>query len=96
MPLFPREMAETFWMNDRKVIESKCPMEFEEDALQDDGLHTYISIKFPLFDAIGEPYAAVATKQPWSTANLGATVEVTCDRTAEGLPQADSARTATA
>jgi PAS domain S-box-containing protein len=55
--LFPRERAEAFWENDRKVLEARRPLEFEEIAPQDDGLHTYISIKFPLFDAAGEPYA---------------------------------------
>src|SRR5437660_1640547 len=34
-----------------------APMEFEETALLDDGLHTYISIKFPLHDANGVAYA---------------------------------------
>jgi PAS domain S-box-containing protein len=55
--LFPPEMVEKFWANDRMVIEAQQPLEFEEVAPHDDGLHTYISIKFPLFDASGEPYA---------------------------------------
>jgi PAS domain S-box-containing protein len=55
--LFPPDMVEKFWANDRKVLEARQALEFEEIAPHDDGLHTYISIKFPLFDAAGEPYA---------------------------------------
>jgi signal transduction histidine kinase len=33
------------------------PMEFEEIAPHDDGLHTYVSVKFPLFDSSGAIYA---------------------------------------
>jgi len=54
--LFPKEIADAFRANDRKVIEAGVPLEFEEIASQDDGPHTYISIKFPLFDATGSPY----------------------------------------
>jgi len=54
--LFPREMAEVYQANDRKALEARKPLEFEEIAPQDDGLHTYLSIKFPLFDASGAPY----------------------------------------
>src|SRR3990167_6036339 len=51
------EMAEIYQANDRKVMEAKAPLEFEEVAKQDDGLHTYISVKFPLFDSSGAIYA---------------------------------------
>ena len=57
LDLWPKEMAEAFQANDRRVIESKTPIEFEEVAPHDDGLHTYISVKFPLFDATGAIYA---------------------------------------
>src|SRR5439155_27312953 len=57
--LFPanQEMVERLRANDRKVLETRAPMEFEEVVLQDDGVHTYISIKFPLADSSGIPYA---------------------------------------
>ena len=55
--LFPKEMADTFHANDRRVIEAGEPLEFEEIAAHDDGVHTYISIKFPLKDHTGVPYA---------------------------------------
>jgi PAS domain S-box-containing protein len=52
--IFPREMADAFRKNDLKVIKAKAPIEFDEIAPHDDGLHSYISIKFPLFNSIGE------------------------------------------
>ncbi len=55
--LFPKEMADRFRANDEKVVQAGSSLEFEEVVPQDDGLHTYISIKFPLFDASGAPYA---------------------------------------
>lgn len=55
--LFPREIADAFHANDLKVLESGVPLEFEEAVPQDGELHTFISIKFPLFDGAGMPYA---------------------------------------
>src|SRR3972149_8171220 len=55
--LWSREMADVFQVNDRRVIEAKMPMEFEEIVPHDDGLHTYVSVKFPLFDSSGAIYA---------------------------------------
>ncbi|MDP6923645.1 MAG: PAS domain-containing protein [Candidatus Scalindua sp.] len=54
--IFPKEMADAFQANDRKVIRTQAPLEIEEVALQDDEPHTYISIKFPLFDSNGIAY----------------------------------------
>jgi PAS domain S-box-containing protein len=55
--LFPKEIADVFQSNDREVIAAGVALEKEEVAPQDDGLHTYLSIKFPLFDAEGVIYA---------------------------------------
>ncbi len=55
--LFPKQYADAFRANDLKVLAAGVPMEFEEIAPQDDGLHTYISVKFPLVDASGKAYA---------------------------------------
>ena len=55
--LWSREMADAFQVNDRRVIEAKMPMEFEEIASLDEELHTYVSVKFPLFDSTGAIYA---------------------------------------
>ena len=54
---FPQSMALELRANDRLVLERNAPMEFEETARLDDGVHTYISIKFPLYDANGIAYA---------------------------------------
>jgi PAS domain S-box-containing protein len=55
--LFPKEIADRFRANDVEVIQTGLPLEFEETAPQRDGLHNYISIKFPLFDDAGVVYA---------------------------------------
>ncbi len=54
--LFPREIAASMLINNRKVIESRAPIEFEEVVPQADGLHIYTSVKSPLFDASGRAY----------------------------------------
>ncbi|MBI5885324.1 MAG: response regulator [Deltaproteobacteria bacterium] len=41
--------------NDMQVIQTRKPHEFEETVTQSDGLHYYISVKVPIFDAFGEP-----------------------------------------
>jgi PAS domain S-box-containing protein len=55
--LFPPEIAAQFRANDERVLAARAALEFEETAPQPDGLHTYISIKFPLWDAAGMPCA---------------------------------------
>lgn len=55
--MFPRKLADAFRANDRKVLDSPVPIEFEEVAQLDDGPHTYISIKFALRDVAGVCYA---------------------------------------
>jgi PAS domain S-box-containing protein len=55
--LFSREEADAFRANDRQVIASRAPMQFEEVATHDGAPHTYISIKFPLLDDRGTPVA---------------------------------------
>ena len=55
--IFPREAADAFRANDVIVIEQNRTVEYEEVAPHTDGPHTYISIKFPLCDNTGSPYA---------------------------------------
>jgi PAS domain S-box-containing protein len=55
--MFPKERADLFRTNDLQVIEANSPLEMEEYANHDDGLHTYISIKVPLHDPHGKIYA---------------------------------------
>ena len=55
--IFPRHFADNFRNNDVEVLERNSTVEFEETAPHLDGPHTYISIKFPLRDQAGIPYA---------------------------------------
>ncbi len=56
--VFPRAMADVLMANDKLVIKKKTPVEFEEEALHTGGSrHTYLSVRFPLLDDDGEPYA---------------------------------------
>ncbi len=55
--LFPAEIADKLWANDRKIIETKTPLKVEECVALDDGQHTYISVKLPLYDSGGNMYA---------------------------------------
>jgi PAS domain S-box-containing protein len=55
--LFPAEVADHFRANDLVAAQSGGPVQFEEIAPGEDGPHTYLTIKFPLHDANGRPYA---------------------------------------
>ena len=55
--IFPKDIDDAFRVNDLKVLQTNAPVEFEEVAPHDDGPHTYISIKFPINDEEGNPYA---------------------------------------
>jgi PAS domain S-box-containing protein len=55
--VFDEKCANVFMENDAKVLAAQIPMEFEEVISEDDGDHTYISVKVPLFDEHGLPYA---------------------------------------
>jgi two-component system, cell cycle sensor histidine kinase and response regulator CckA len=56
--IFPREIADVFRANDQHVLATGAATQFEENAPHADGQHTYISVKFPLFDAAGKPYVS--------------------------------------
>jgi PAS domain S-box-containing protein len=55
--IFPPEQAPEYRANDLKVLRAGLTMEFEEIALLEDGPHTSIVHKFPLFDTHGNIYA---------------------------------------
>ncbi|WP_437499708.1 AAA family ATPase [Sorangium sp. So ce1099] len=55
--IFPREIADVFVAHDREVIATGGPLDVEEVVPEDDGLHTYLSLKFTLRDAAGAVYA---------------------------------------
>lgn len=49
--LFPAEVADQLRAHDKKVMAGGVPVEVEEVVPHDDGPHTYITVKFPLFRA---------------------------------------------
>lgn len=55
--VFPKELADAFRVNDRRVKESGLTLRFEEVAPHDDGPHRYFSVKFPLRNQLGVCYA---------------------------------------
>jgi PAS domain S-box-containing protein len=55
--LFPKVHADAFRAFDQRVVAARRALEAEEFMPQDDGLHTYISIKCPLQEELGRPYA---------------------------------------
>lgn len=55
--LFSPALADELRANDRQVLEAGYAYTLEESIPFEDGIHTYIAVKFPLVDAIGVPYA---------------------------------------
>ena len=55
--IFPPEQAAAFRANDLMVLRAGVPLEFEEVAMHDDGPHTSIVSKFPLYGGDGKPFA---------------------------------------
>lgn len=55
--VFAPQLAEAFIRNDLSVTQFGLPIEFEETVTQDDGLHYYLSVKFPLRDSNRNIYA---------------------------------------
>ena len=54
--VFPSYQADAYRASDRRVLKEDRSLEIEEIAREDDGDHTYISVKFPLHDANGKAY----------------------------------------
>ena len=46
--IFPAEIAARFQASDQAVLAAGKPIQFEETAPHDDGLHSYLSVKFPI------------------------------------------------
>ena len=61
--LFSAEQADAFRAKDLQVLSTGISLESEEVARHEDGLHTYLSVRFPMFHATdpnGAPYAVCA------------------------------------
>lgn len=52
--LFPQDVADEHWRNDQILLSTGKAVTVEELAPQADGLHTYLSVKFPIFNSKGE------------------------------------------
>ncbi|XXX73144.1 AAA family ATPase [Sorangium sp. So ce134] len=50
--LFPGPTVETLQGNDRRVLDAGEPLECEEEVMLEDGLHTFLSLKFPLGEGV--------------------------------------------
>lgn len=55
--IFPKAVAEQFHRNDREVFETGRVIEVEEKIPTEDGVLTFVSIKFPIRDTNGRIYA---------------------------------------
>ncbi|VAW58250.1 hypothetical protein MNBD_GAMMA11-2823 [hydrothermal vent metagenome] len=55
--IFPAHIADEFRQNDLAALTAGKTLESEELAPHDDGMHNYVSMKFPLFDDNGHAYA---------------------------------------
>ena len=58
--IFLKEVADFFMGHDEAVIESGRTIENEEEWVQDDGVHTFLTVKFPIRGAGGEIVAVGA------------------------------------
>jgi PAS domain S-box-containing protein len=55
--LFDGPIADAFRANDLEAFERGEPVQVEEEAPGEDGLRTYVTVKFPLVDGSGRAYA---------------------------------------
>ena len=51
--ILPAEVADQFRTNDLKVLSEKCSFQVEEHIPQNEVIHTYLSVKFPVYDESG-------------------------------------------
>lgn len=55
--VWPTEFADQFVTQNRTILETGQLLQIEDTAPLADGIHSYITVKFPLYDATGNPYA---------------------------------------
>jgi PAS domain S-box-containing protein len=85
-----REIAETLRANDREVIVSGQPMQFEECVPADDGDRFYLASKFLLRDSSGQPYAVCGIA---TDITLRKQTDLELRRTEEAMREAQAALT---
>ncbi len=54
--IITKELADYYRINDQKVLDEGKPIRVEEEADLNDGHHTFIANKFPIYDVNGKPY----------------------------------------
>jgi PAS domain S-box-containing protein len=52
--MLPKEVAEQFGENDQRVLTEGCSLHVEEQISHGDGMHTYLSVKFPIYAESGK------------------------------------------
>ncbi len=52
--LLPEAVAEQFRENDERVLTQGCSLHVEEQISHSDGIHTYLSVKFPIYTESGK------------------------------------------
>ena len=52
--VLPSEVARQFQNHDNRVLTEGASLQVEEQILQENGLHTYLSVKFPIFSESGK------------------------------------------
>ncbi len=52
--LLPKEVARQFHSNDERVLDDGYSLHVEEEIPQKDGPHTYLSVKFPIYEESGK------------------------------------------
>jgi PAS domain S-box-containing protein len=55
--LFPPELVTEWRASKQQVVEQNCTLTFEETFMLEDGLHFYLSFRFPIYDEQGHIYA---------------------------------------
>jgi PAS domain S-box-containing protein len=55
--LFPPEIVAEWRTSKQQVVETNSTLAFEEALMLEDGLHTYLSFRFPIYDESGQIYA---------------------------------------
>ncbi|MGH6948730.1 MAG: ATP-binding protein [Kiloniellales bacterium] len=52
--VFDADQAKAFRAHDQQVLDTRKPLEREEQFVEADGVHTYLTVKFPILNTAGE------------------------------------------
>ena len=96
--IFPKEVADAFTAHDRAVADSGETVEQTEEFTREDGVHTYLTVKFPIPDGQGgvAGIAAIGTditerkKAEQEVANKSALLETTFESISQGITVFDA------